>query len=939
MAATPESFLELLEKSKLLSAEKLATARSIAQEIDSKDPRALAKTLVLKDLLTRWQAAHLLAGRSSFFMGKYKLIDQIGRGGMGGVFLVEHTMMNRTAALKVISRQLGKDPAALERFLTEARAIAALDHTNIAHAYDVDKEGERYYLVMEYIEGHDLQRMVEDEGPLDCEQAADYIRQAAEGLAHAHGRNMIHCDIKPANLLVNRQGVVKILDMGMARLVGRGQNGSDSNERLLGTVDYMAPEQALDSPNLDHRVDIYSLGCTLYYLLTGKAPFPEGSIHERLLKHQTKEPRAISELRPEVPKDLVEICRKMMAKEPTDRYQSAEELSQVLGDWRPPPTQKLKRAVPLEAAEAAVVEPDEDEEETPSERPRAKGAKKAFRQSPVALDKLKDVLEKIKPLLAVEKLKPLLADRRKAALAGGIGLAVLVLLGVLVWAFSGKSRPSDEAVAAQTEKTAETDRKADKKKTSKETAEATAGEKKEKKETETTAAEKKPAAEPEAKTAAPDKAAKTESAAEKAAGDKDAKSAKDAPKSSDKSAGKAAEKTADKAAAKPAEKPADKTAEKPKTEKKPDKAEEKAKPEAAPKPKETPKPANPFAGFPAAVDLTAEPVELGKINTPDKVAWELDLENGDKVLKGNRHFTKPEAKEEDGKPTWIVQLSAPGVGKDKEATLTDIAKFSRDGQSLRFEWAEGVPASLAGNLRLCTLKIRAGGTEHSAALLSPYSAESLPLNLDRPVVATKVAVPWLPETSRIHVQIVKLEGIKDYTITPQDPVPLRKKIVISLLQKDPRTKAEQAGLEFTCMPTATAKMLTFSVQVPKNLFSVPLKTLQQDPSLVVEFRKAFPPNITRDPPLVELFKFAATEPNFRIWLGQQLRTWNASLEKPGGKDQNKTEMKAEVAERLAWLIDLEALAKSAKIHFRVLAEVGDQQVEVATSGAVPETKK
>lgn len=917
MAATSESFLELLEKSKLLSAEKLAAVRSIAQEIDSKDPRALAKTLVLQDILTRWQAAHLLAGRSSFYIGKYKLIDQIGRGGMGGVFLVEHTMMNRTAALKVISRQLGKDPAALERFLTEARAIAALDHTNIAHAYDVDKEGERYYLVMEYIEGHDLQRMVEDEGPLDCEQAVDFIRQAAEGLAHAHGRNMIHCDIKPANLLVNRQGVVKILDMGMARLVGRGQNGSDSNERLQGTVDYMAPEQAMDSPNLDHRVDIYSLGCTLYFVLTGKAPFPEGSIHERLLKHQTQEPRAIGELRPEVPNDLVEICRKMMAKEPADRYQSAEELSQVLGAWRPPPTQKLKRAVPLEADEAAVVEPEE-EEETPVERPRAKGAKKAFRKSPVVMDKLKDLLEKVKPLLAVEKLKPLLADRRKAALVGGIGLAVLVLLGVLVWAFSGKSRPSDEAVAVQTEETEETAKKRDKK-TSKEAAETTAGEKK----------EKKLAAEPEAKTTAADKGAKAASTTEKPAGDKDAKSAKDAPKSPDKSDGKttekgadkaadkAADKSADKSAGKSAEKPADKTAEKPKTETKPDKADEKAKtapakPEAPAKPKEPPKPADPFAGFPTAVDLAAEPVELGKINTPDNVAWELDLENGDKVLKGNRQFTKPESKEEGGKPTWIVQMSAPGIGKDKEATVTDIAKFSRDGKSLRFEWAEGAPAALAGNLRLCTLKIRAGDAERSVSLLKPHTVEAVPLNMDRVTTASKVAVPWLPDTTKTRVQIVKVEGVKDCTISPQDPVPLGKKITLQFMQKDARTKLEQVGLELTVLVSAKgSNALSFTVQMPKGFSSLQLKSAAQDPSNQIEAKR-------------------------------KLEELNRQLEKPETLKPNKKqelEMQASFVGKNVFLLDLYALSKSTKIHFRVLAEVGDQQVEVATSGAAPEAKK
>ena len=166
-----------------------------------------------------------------------------------------------------------------ERFLGEARAIAALDHPNIVQAYSVDNDGDRYYIVMEYVDGLDLQRIVEDEGPLDFERAADYIRQAADGLAHAHARKMVHCDIKPSNLLVNQQGVVKILDMGLARLTTEGdQAGGQPDEQVLGTVDYLAPEQALGGPDFDHRADIYSLGCTLYFLLTGHPPFPEGTL-------------------------------------------------------------------------------------------------------------------------------------------------------------------------------------------------------------------------------------------------------------------------------------------------------------------------------------------------------------------------------------------------------------------------------------------------------------------------------------------------------------------------------------------------------------------------------------------------------------------------------------------------------------------------------------
>ncbi|MBU4400721.1 MAG: serine/threonine protein kinase [Planctomycetes bacterium] len=339
---TAEEFFAVLQKSKLLTPSQLAQAREAAQEGDA--PKTIAKRLARRELITRWQAGQLLAGRSSFYLGKYRLIELLGRGGMGTVFLGRHVTMNRLVALKIISRQVGKDPASLERFLAEARAIASLDHPNIVQAYSVDNEGDRYYMVMEYVEGLDLQRMVDEDGPLDCRLAVDYIRQAAEGLDHAHQRNMIHCDVKPSNLLVNVQGVVKILDMGLARLThDERPETSESQERVLGSVDYLAPEQAVGSSELDRRADIYSLGCTLYFLLTGHPPFPKGTLAERILKHQTQAPPP---MRADVPADLAAICAKMMAKKPDDRYPSAAEVGRVLPQWRPS-TPPSRRAVPL----------------------------------------------------------------------------------------------------------------------------------------------------------------------------------------------------------------------------------------------------------------------------------------------------------------------------------------------------------------------------------------------------------------------------------------------------------------------------------------------------------------------------------------------------------------------------------------------------------------
>jgi serine/threonine-protein kinase len=327
--ATVNEYLSALEKSKLLGGEQLVQAQNLAGS--TSDAAAFAKALARENLVSRWQAGTLLAlgPRAQLRLGKYKLIERLGKGGMGTVFLAEHVTMNRRVALKIVPRSIAEDRASLDRFFAEARAIAALDHPNIVQAYSVDNEMDRYFIVMEYVDGQDLQRVVELGGPMEFDRAANYLRQAAEGLAHAHARNLVHCDIKPSNLLVNNQGVVKILDLGLARL-NRNDESSSSGATVLGTADYMSPEQGVGGSDFDHRADIYSLGCTLYFFLTGHPPFPEGTLLQRIAKHQTQEPRDILAERPGTPARLADICKRMMAKQPGDRFQSMLEVSAAL---------------------------------------------------------------------------------------------------------------------------------------------------------------------------------------------------------------------------------------------------------------------------------------------------------------------------------------------------------------------------------------------------------------------------------------------------------------------------------------------------------------------------------------------------------------------------------------------------------------------------------
>lgn len=334
-----DKLVELLRRSNLADAARVdQTLDELASASGSlpSEPESLADALVERKLVTRWQADKLLEGRhKGFFLGKYKLLGHLGTGGMSSVYLAENTKLHRQCAIKVLPQSRVEDSSYLERFYLEAKAAAALVHPNIITAFDIDNQDDIHYFVMEYVEGRDLQTTVKQDGPLDYETAADYIAQAADALAHAHEAGLIHRDIKPANLLVDHKGQVKMLDLGLALFRDESQPSLTiaHDENVLGTADYLAPEQAVNSHNVDARADIYSLGCTLYYLLTGHPPFPDGTLAQRLLAHQRDTPPSIYKDRRDAPRELIEICSRMMAKSPDRRVQSAREVRQQLVDF------------------------------------------------------------------------------------------------------------------------------------------------------------------------------------------------------------------------------------------------------------------------------------------------------------------------------------------------------------------------------------------------------------------------------------------------------------------------------------------------------------------------------------------------------------------------------------------------------------------------------
>jgi serine/threonine-protein kinase len=312
-------------------------------------PLDMLDRLVEAGMITRFHADRLAAGKyKGFQLGSYLILDQIGTGGMGQVYLAEHTTMRRLVALKVLPPYHSNDPVedavARERFFREARAAGTLDHPNIVRIFDLCQEGRLLFLVMEYVDGVSLQNVVSRYGPLPVESACHYARQVAFGLQHAFELGFVHRDIKPANLLLDAAGVIKILDFGLVRSeseAGTGLTKQLDNKRILGTADYVAPEQAVDSSRVDIRADLYSLGATLYYLLAGRPLFPDGRTAQKLVWQQIKDPVPINRLRPEAPPILAEIVHRLLQKKPADRYQTPlqvfEALAPLVPDQVPPP--------------------------------------------------------------------------------------------------------------------------------------------------------------------------------------------------------------------------------------------------------------------------------------------------------------------------------------------------------------------------------------------------------------------------------------------------------------------------------------------------------------------------------------------------------------------------------------------------------------------------
>lgn len=321
--------------------ESLAPKEVSLEEISDEQ---LAAQLIALGYLNRWQAEQLRLGRTKFNLGAYRILDALGHGGMGWVFKCEHSLLGRIEAIKVLPKAKS-NPASVASFLREIRAQAQLNHPNLVHLTYADADGETYFLVTEYVPGTDLRKLVRHHGPLSMNEAALIVSQAAQGLAHAHSRGLVHRDVKPGNLLITPEGQTKLADLGLAFFYDDQLADEKKPRHIVGTADYIAPEIIVSPDVLRTVSDIYSLGCTLYYAVTGKVPFPGGDTADKLRRQLDEVPLTPQRLNPKVSSEFADVIASLMEKRPADRVATAEEVVYLLRPWSEDTTHSAQQHV------------------------------------------------------------------------------------------------------------------------------------------------------------------------------------------------------------------------------------------------------------------------------------------------------------------------------------------------------------------------------------------------------------------------------------------------------------------------------------------------------------------------------------------------------------------------------------------------------------------
>jgi len=462
---TVAALVQLLEQYGVVEPEHRAQVAELARS-GPKDPRGFARELLQHGWLTPYQVNQLFQDNGvSLLLGSYVVLERLGSGGMGNVFKARHQKLGRVVAVKFIHRNKLDNPSVVKRFHREIQIAAKLDHPNIVHAFDAEDVSGAQVLVMEYLEGIDLGKLVKESGPLPVPAACDYIRQAALGLQHAHEIGLVHRDIKPSNLMLvgsagqsGGGGVIKLLDLGLALLQQPLVDGSVSGPltvagKVVGTVDFIAPEQARDASTVDIRADLYGLGCTFYYLLAGRAPFDGATVTNKLFKHALEEPEALEGLRRDVPPAVSAIIRRLMAKKPEDRFQTPAEVAAALEQVL---QVRSARAV-APSTDAAVTKDRPAPAPPPDPRPEArKPARRAARTAEAAAR-----VVAVPVATVATSRRTMGAERRRWLLLNLAGLAVLVLMiGVLALVLRNVLGSENESSARESNRLSPAEREA-----------------------------------------------------------------------------------------------------------------------------------------------------------------------------------------------------------------------------------------------------------------------------------------------------------------------------------------------------------------------------------------------------------------------------------------------------------------------------------------------
>jgi serine/threonine protein kinase len=794
--ASAKAFLDALEKSGLLSASDIDALRSARG--DDSDPKLVARDLVRENKLTKWQAGQLLHGFHQLMVGKYKLMDQLGSGEMGRVYLGEHAQLARKVSLKILSRKYTANPEILKKVLEDGRRASGLDHCNLSHVFDVNSADERYYLVTEFVEGKNLRQLVEASGAVSPAQAIDIVRQAAAGLEHAHGQNVIHGDLKPSNLIVDASGIVKILDLGLARLtetspaVGEGES---TEVATLAAQSFHAPEQS-GRHEVSPLVDIFALGGILFYLLSGKPPL--GNV---------KSAQDVQGVCPAASAELAELCARMLAADPAARPQSARQVIEGLdavarAKSQPAATEEKKSSsgekspgkqkLPLVArsletpysrqesvAVIAIAEDEVDKINLDVSSP-GQSSQSAAKSEPAADDafagfslQTKRKKQRASPEPAAvpanegataappaAPAKPRVKPSMAIVIVAGIGGGVLILaLGVtaLFWALSKGGNSAAKIAVAKLE--------------NKQAAAAPL------------ATEANPETNPEENPAEPPQVESPGSATKssektvpESTGEVSKTNVSPVPSPGAKGAATVSVETVKPPlppGAVPMPLPPGTTVPAPQPEPvKPEPAKpEPVKPEPV-KPVPAPAPeipaGNPFEGMAKLVTLppleakgkpladATMPFLLGSLKLPPKLLCLINLKGGDNAISTNakQKFVLEAGNKGTSERDWDIKLVTEGT-----SAPVVVARLAIQDDQLNFQWTDEAKKQLpsAPYLCNCVLTMNAGSGHHQMALRQPQSGEPMKVDLDK-TMSAKYTIEYPPNPKQIVIQLGPPEG-------------------------------------------------------------------------------------------------------------------------------------------------------------------------------------